>query len=521
VVSPAESENLAALDRNTAARDETAQAGGELGAAAAAARVQAADRTEWAAEAFLQERNRIAREATERIKSRQEQANADYQAYKDFGIKDPQADDKFGTRILKAIVIGMGQYASGIGGGPNVALNMIQEANRENINRQKAQQEKLFQAAQRSDKDVAGARAERDDAFKQLDLKHAALLESSAAILRKELARIGVPQAQVDANKEIQTIEREALGIRERTLQSIRDDETNLAKADILAAGRRGRGTGAGGGGGDPKLAEDRAKLAEYAVANPQDSAGLRRLAAKLDPRLGEKDISTALNQNKIPEGAQGTATKAKAALDAIDRIDKMGYTPSRQDIQTWLNNQRQVAAAEEAGKKGGAGGLIGSYVAGKAQGAGILAQNEYDGLSPRARLYFTNVRQYMENIGREASGAAISQGEWNNFYGQYGPQSEGGLAAARENIRNRFKLTGAAGRSLEAPSAAPAGRGSPGGGGKPERQESDAIKQARQIINDEGAAKRAAKESGQTVQQIRARATLYLRQNNAADIVL
>lgn len=513
VVTPAEAGNLAAIDQNTAARATTAQDAGNVSAEEKLARVQEADRREWLADAKLQERNRIADEATKRIQARTAQADADYKEYKSFGIKDPEASDNFATSILKAVVVGLGQYASGINGGPNAALAIITDANKENINRQKAQQEKLFQTAQRSGKDVEVARQERDDSFKQLDLKHSALLESSAAMLRSELARMGVPQAQIDANKDIQKIEQEGLAIRERTLAGIRDDETALARADIAAAARK-KATKTGGGGG-AKL-EGSAQLAEYAQANPGDTAGLYRLGAKLG--LGQKDVNAAINQNKASEGAQGTATKAAAALSAIDRIDKLGYKPTRDEIQKWLTNQREVARAEEAGKGGGAASFVGSALASGAQGIGWLAQNEYEGLSPRARMYFTNVRQYMENIGREASGAAISQGEWNNFYGQYGPQSEGGLNAARENIRNRFKLTGVAGRSLEASGGVPPVSEKKGG-----NEEDEKTKQARQIVNDPAAAAKAAKQYKMTVEQVKAKALLHLRsaRQPAADITL
>ena len=501
-VTPAESANLTAIDRATSARTATAQDQGNVNAAQRAEQVKAADAQNDEAQRFLTERTRIQDEAANRIKERTSQANADYEAYKKFGIKDPDADQSFATKILKAIVVGMGQYAAGVNGGPNAAAQILTDANRENIARQKAQQEKLFQVAQRSGKNVEEAQRERDDAFKQLDLKHSALLESSAAMLRKELARLGVPQAQIDANKEIQKIEGDALAIRERTLGGIRDDETALARADIAAAARAKKPAAGGGGGG--KNLDAAGKLAEYAEKNPGDVPGLYRFAATV-PGATKKDVTAALNQSKVPEGAQGTAVKANAALQAIDRIDKLGYKPSREDIQTWLNNQRQVATAEEAGKGGGVKSVIGGFVAGQAQKRGYLAQNEYDGLSPRARMYFTNVRQYMENIGREASGAAISQGEWNNFYGQYGPQSEGGLEAARQNIRDRFKLTGVAGRQLEASGSTPDAKGpAASAGGK---REDPRAKLARDAIADPKAS-----------QAVKARALQILRSLGQVD---
>jgi hypothetical protein len=505
-VSPAEAQNLAAIDSNTAARAGTAQDAGDVMGQGATARAQSTERDQFLADAQRQERQRIADEAAKRLEARQAQADSDYQAFKSFGIKDPDAEQSFGTKILKAIVVGMGQYAAGVNGGPNAALQIITDANRANIERQKAQQEKLYRNAERSKGDIELARKDRDDAFRQLDLKHSALLESSAGMLRNELARIGVPKAQIDANAEIQKIEREALGIRQRTLESIREDETNLAKADIMAAARKPKGAGAGGGGA--KL-EGEAQLAEYAQKNPGDQPGLIRLAAKLS--LDNKAVARAINQNKVTEGAGKEAGQGAAALRAIDSIEKLGYTPSRGDVQKWINNQREVAQAAKAGEGGGVGGLAGGALAGLAQRRGMLAQNEFDGMSPKSREYFTNVRRYMETIGRVQSGAAISNSEWNNFYGQYGPQSEGGLEAARQFARDRFKLSGTAGRVLEAGGNVPKGDG----------QAVDAKRsEAQRIIDDPKTAERAAKFYGKTVEQVKAAAIKTLRQKSA-DIVL
>jgi len=505
VVTPAEAQNLAAIDQNTGARAATAQDMGGVSGQGATARAQGAEREEFVADAMQQERKRIAAESEKRLQARTAQADSDFQSFKAFGIKDPEAEDSFGTKILKAIVVGMGQYAAGMNGGPNAALNIITEANRANIDRQKAEREKLFRAAERSKGDIGLARQERDDAFRTLDLKHSALLESSAAMLRAELARIGVPRAQIDANAEIQKIEQQALGLRQQTLASIRDDETALARADIMAAARR---PAAGAGGGGANL-DAQGKLAAYAQSHPGDTPGLYTEAAKLG--LKAKDVAAALNQNKVPEGAQGVAVKAKAALTAIDTIEKLNYVPSRADVQKWMDNQRQVELAAESSKGGGAGALAGGLAAGKLQKWGALAQNEFDGMSPKAAEYFSNVRRYMENIGREASGAAISQGEWNNFYGQYGPQSKGGLAAARKNVEDRFRLTGVAGRTLD--------QSAPGGDTK--KAADPRIEQARQIVNDDKAAERAAKQYNLTVQQVKAAAIKALREAKQADIVL
>lgn len=507
VVTPAESANLAAIDQGNAARTATAQDQGAVSAVGAAERAKAADQQNDEAQRFLQERQRIAADAAKRIQERTAQANADYNDYKAFGIKDPQASDSFATRILKAIAVGLGGYAAGINGGSNTALQIIQQANADNIARQKAQQEKLFQIAQRSGKDVEEAKKERDDGFRQLDLKHSALLESSAAMLRSELARLGIPQAQIDANKDVQKIEQESLAIRERTLGGIRDDETSLARADIAAAARAKKAKGAGGGGTGLDAS---AKLAQYAQENPGDNPGLYTLAAKmgLGGKAGQKAVSDAINQNKVNEGAGKEAGQGKVALRAIDAIEKSGYTPSRDDIQKWMANQRDVARASSMAEGKGVTGALGGGLANLAQSKGILAQNEFDGLKPAAKEYFTNVRRYMETIGRVQSGAAISASEWQNFYGQYGPQSQGGLEAARQFARDRFRMSGVAGRVLDAgdKGGAVPGAAVPGGG----KADDPRVKLAREAIADPSAPA-----------AVKARALQILRSLGQADIKL
>jgi hypothetical protein len=322
VVNPAEAGTLNAQEANAAARMRTAQDQGTVNTAKATANDQSAERSQFVAEAFQQERKRIADEATKRIQERQAQANADYDAFKKFGIKDPEAGQGFATSILKAIAVGLGQYAQGINGGSNTALNIIQERNKDNIARQKAQQEKLYQVAQKSGKDVEQAKEDRDDAFRQLDLKHAALLDSSAGMLRSELARLGIPQAQIDANKDVQTIEKESLGIREKALQDIGDREVALAKADISAAGRKARH--AAGGGEGAARGDAQSQLAE-AVAGGMPYPDQIKLAAKLGIPTTAKSGQVSLEsiRKSVQSGVKGEDLHQRAG----DRQEAMNVT--------------------------------------------------------------------------------------------------------------------------------------------------------------------------------------------------
>lgn len=116
----------------------------------------------------------------------------------------------------------------------------------------------------------------------------------------------------------------------------------------------------------------------------------------------------------------------------------------------------------------------------------GAVPQSETEGLSPRAAEYFANIRRVMEPIARKASGAAISSTEWTNFFNQYGPNSKGGLAAARKDLEDQARLSGVAGRQVGAiqPKAeAPAAQAAPADDAKMARR-----KLAQEAINDPNA---------------------------------
>lgn len=199
-------------------------------------------------------------------------------------------------------------------------------------------------------------------------------------------------------------------------------------------------------GGTDPQTM---AALAEYALANPGDQPGLYREASRLGAKAPSKAVSTITSTTKPTESQAKDAKQAAIGLRAIDNIQRSNYVPDRATIQKWLDNQRDVYQATQAGEGGGISGFIGSKVAGGMQSAGLMAQSEVEGLSPQAADYFANVRRFMETIGRAQSGAAISQSEWTNFFNQYGPNSPGGLEAARKYMGDQLRASGVGGRSI------------------------------------------------------------------------
>lgn len=224
------------------------------------------------------------------------------------------------------------------------------------------------------------------------------------------------------------------------------DEWHRLAYAAAMA---NARAKGAAAGDFDPAVG---AAVSKYLTDNPGDIEGAFRIAGTMGSSAPGKTVQTVAGLTKPTESQSKDARQAALGQGALEEIKQSGYTPSKDDIQTWLNNQKQVALAQKAGEAGGISGLIAGGIAGSAQRHGALAQSEVEGLPPAAQQYFGNVRRYMESIGRAQSGAAISGSEWQNFFNQFGPNSAGGNAAARRYFEDQAITGGVATRQLRAP---------------------------------------------------------------------
>ena len=329
LVSPAESATLQAQNTNLAAQQQGAQQAGDVGTARALAQVDAAQREQAAREQRAAQQDQVQAAADKRAAELKARSDAEWQKYREMGLKDPDADKSFGQRLLAAIAIGLGEYSSKMNGGTNRAADLIKQANDENIARQKAAIEKQHQEALRAGEDVDKANAERQDQLRRLDVKHSAILDSSAARLKTELARIGVPEAQIAANGDVQKLEQDALQKREAVNQSIRTQETELARAKIAHAAK-----GGGKGGTSSAFAAVTAALqksggeltpevAAVADANHMKGADLRGLAGqfKAERRVDLSERGEVAKDVKSWADANQFADKSKKAVE----LDKLG----------------------------------------------------------------------------------------------------------------------------------------------------------------------------------------------------
>lgn len=254
-----------------------------------------------------------------------------------------------------------------------------------------------------------------------------------------QLKARGVPQAQINADGRIVSLRQAQAAAVAKARAADDAHALNQARINALNAKaardqKKAKGGAGGGGGASPEA------VAQYLVDNPGDVPGAMRVAG---PGFDSKRFDKIVANTKPTESQAKNAQQSKIGLDAIDAIEKSGYAPTRDEIQKWMTNQRLAGAAAENGTKGAL------LTAG--QWFNLVPQSEVEGLSPEAKQYFANVRRYVEPIARSQSGAAISASEWENFFNQYGPNSQGGLAAAKQYLANTGRISGVAGRSLPA----------------------------------------------------------------------
>jgi hypothetical protein len=354
------------------------------------------------------------------------------QQFKDFKFSNWWDRQDTGTKILTNISLFLGGLMQRRNGGENKALTQINRVIEADFRdqREKLGQLKTFAEWKRQGElDLAG-RYRTETA--KLTLKQARATMAAAEQAKAEILRNDGDEAMAQNNVVVRSLVAKADADMAKALQTLAHDKA----LEALAAAKMNTRPGA------MPMTPEMAKLADMAGDPNVKEGELRGYAAKagIPVDVAEKIINNSNSRQKPPEGQQKSATQAVVGLKAIEKIHESKYQPDRDAIQKWLNNQRLVAGAEGGGVKGLAL-TIGQNLPGK-----LVPQSEFEGLDPKAQEYFTNVRRYMESIGRWKSGAAISSTEWTNFYNQYGPNAKGGLDAAKYELDVMGRLSGVAG---------------------------------------------------------------------------
>lgn len=410
----------------------------------------------------------------ERRKAAEADLGARTKAYQDAKMVDPNTKRSGFKSTLARIFGGLGAAFRSAGGGDsnNHVLAQMQQQWENDAEIQRANiaalRDQAVMARTRLGDVDEGRRSMMRDADARLLAKYDGALKQGEAQLKAQ----GVPQAQIDQDQRILALRAAQVAAKARSQKE--DDQHALTQARIeamkaKAARDRAKAAGRGGGPVGPGGQDAESLVAKHLIANPGDIPGATQMAHDL--KLDKKRLDKVIANSKPTESQAKGAHQAKVGNDALDAIAASGYQPGRDEIQKWLNNSRLVHLADGNGLIGGGAAL--------AQTVGLIPQSEVDGLSPEAAAYFGNVRRYMETIGRAQSGAAISPSEWTNFFNQYGPNSKGGLEAARKYLNDQARLSGVAGRQLDAGGAAkPAA--APSGG-----QDSEAVQWAKKNLGD------------------------------------
>lgn len=381
---------------------------------------------------------------------RRQEAERDLQAktkrLEGMRIVDPRTGHSLKSTLAVAFGnLGAAFRSAGGGDSKNHVLDQLQQQWHNDVEIQKANiaaaRDNVIQARTNLRDADEGRRLMTRDADARLLARYNVALKQGEASLRNQ----GMTQAQIDGDKRIMSLR---AGAAQALAQARKDDDAHAlnqariealkAKAARDAKKAKGGGAGGGGAGGDRALA-----VAEYLRDNPGDIPGAMRVAG---PGFDSKKFDKIVANSKPTESQAKDAKQAKVGLDAIDAIEKSGYKPSREEIQKWINNQRLTAQAAER-SLGGAALTVGQWF-------NLVPQSEVEGLSPEAQTYFANVRRYVEPIARSQSGAAISASEWENFFNQYGPNSAGGIEAAKRYLQATGRGAGVGGQQVHTSAA-------------------------------------------------------------------
>lgn len=226
----------AALVQNEQAQIEAAQKDGELKAQRAKLEEQQADQ-EAAVRAQHAQLRQEANAAGEReFAGAKARHTEEWNRYRQMDIRDYWADKSTGHKVLAGIAVFLG----GLGAGRNQAAEILQSNIARDFERQRERIERQYQAVQAAGRDVGSAGEQLAARMKSLDLKESAALATVAAKMKAELARLGVPQAQVAANKEILAIEAKAAEKRTQVDESERTRISSNVSRGVSQGGSAG-----------------------------------------------------------------------------------------------------------------------------------------------------------------------------------------------------------------------------------------------------------------------------------------
>lgn len=185
--------------------------------------------------------------------------------YRNLGIHDFWSNKTTGRKIGAAIAVGLGGLNQRYNQGRNVALDMLNKEIEDDFARQREGILKAREIAQEAKGNVGDVASMRAQQLKELDIKEAAARLKVSDEMKARLASLGVPQAQIDANKNVLEQQQKAA----EKLQKVDESErTHIVSTHTKALQAPGTGMVFGPGGQPLVDVGDKAKAVDVNKAN-------------------------------------------------------------------------------------------------------------------------------------------------------------------------------------------------------------------------------------------------------------
>lgn len=270
--------------------------------------------------------------------------------------------DSLGTRILAAIVQGLGAYASSYNGGPNQAAQIIQAHTRETYQKHK---DRIEQARQLY-LDKHGMNAEADAHFDQLErnlnTRFAAGLDRLQAKGVALQLKAGVPLEKAQANAVNAQLAQESAQLKlenEKSLRKTVSNTTNTRTIKVTDTGDFGK-SGKGPNGGKPIEARDEnGKVLGY-LSTPREHALFEKQDAGYNKAVGAlRALADDIKQNGYAMSPNARTRRDRLHANAVLAVAAVTTAPSSDkstgkeeatlgNPNPWLSKDATIAAIED-----------------------------------------------------------------------------------------------------------------------------------------------------------------------------
>lgn len=301
ILPPGSEDTLRQLDANTDAEKATAREAGGVAEKRAQLQSDEADQRAAAKEAYQQQRKIVVDEAEKELAQKRADHQKAFDTYSNADIKSYWSEKSTFSKVMAGIAVFLGGLSTRGGGGANPASEIIGAAVKQDFDEQRAKIERRKSVVEMAKGNVAEAEAAKVDALRALDIKEAAANAAIAARMKAKALELGVPEARLATDRNVQAIAERALTARQKVNEQDRVTVTETAAAK-LGKGKGGGGGGVGAGSGDAE-----SKLAEAAQAGATQADLVRLAYGPLAMRDTKQQKVVDLVQ-KLWKGAQGAA---------------------------------------------------------------------------------------------------------------------------------------------------------------------------------------------------------------------